>query len=216
MSDLVDFAQTLNSKLCHEFAGTIGAINNCVELISIENEDIKNSAIELLKENTTKLVNKLKLYRYTYGISNDSDMIRKAEIIELSNKFLESDNRKIKFDHIFTKSHNISLDIAKMIFSLIIEAYNNFIKDGSITLTLIEDKNNHHKIQLKVTSKWLKIDMDKSNILSGRNLENTLNIHNVNEYYLCYLTQKLYYKLSIDNNSLGDNIIEYTLEKNLI
>ena len=94
MTDLVKFAQALNSKLCHEFSGTIGAINNCIGLISIQDQAVKIAAAELLRENTKKLVNKLKLYRYAYALSDQSDMIKKDEIIKLSNKFLSSSSRQ--------------------------------------------------------------------------------------------------------------------------
>jgi hypothetical protein len=213
MTDMVEFAQALNSKLCHEFAGTIGAINNCIGLMDIKDEAIKLAAAELLKENTKKLVNKLKLYRCAYALSDDPDIIKHAEIIELSNKFLGSDTRKIKLDYIYAESNNLPIDVGKLLLSLIIEAYNNFIKDGVIKVTLCEDANNHYsKISVKITSKWLKIDKHRSSILSGKNIENLLTVHNVHEYYINFLAKQSNYQLFIDSSAVKNNVIEYILE----
>lgn len=213
MSNMVEFAQALNSKLCHEFAGTIGAINNCISLINTKDEAISLAAVELLNENTKKLVNKLKLYRCAYSVAGEAGIIRHSEIIELSNQFLRSDTRKIKFDYTYTNSNSLPINIGKLLLSLIIEAYNDFIKEGAIKVTLYEDANNRYsKICLKVTSKWLKVDRHKSSILSGQNIEHLLTVHNVNEYYISILAKQLNYQISIDISSVKSNVIEYILE----
>jgi len=211
MTDLVELAQALNSRLCHEFAGAIGAIDNCIGLITIKDEAVERIALQLIRENTGKLINKLKLYRYAYSISDDSDNISMQEIIELSEKFLESDTYQVKLECTFGNSINIPFNISKVLLSLIIEAYSNFIKNGTIKVDLCEDKSNCYKINVKVTSKTLKIDKSKSNILLGKNLESSLTIYNVHEYYLYYLIQKLGYKLYSKIN-LTDNIVEYIVE----
>ena len=89
MTDQIELSEALNSRLCHEFAGAIGAIDNCIGLISVKDEEVERIAVQLIKENTGKLINKLKLYRYAYSISDDFDNISMEEAIELSEKFLE-------------------------------------------------------------------------------------------------------------------------------
>jgi hypothetical protein len=215
MTNMVEFAQALSSKLCHEFAGTIGAINNCISLINTKDEAISLAAVELLKENTKTLVNKLKLYRCAYSLAEEEGIIRHSEIIELSNQFLGSDTRKIKFDYTYTfiKSNSLPINIGKLLLSLIIEAYNDFIKEGVIKVTLYEDANNHYsKICLKVTSKWLKIDRHKSSMLSDHNIKHLLTVYNVHEYYISILAKQLNYQISIDISSVKNNVIEYILE----
>lgn len=66
-ADLVLVAQ-LCSKLCHDLAGTIGAIANGAELLADEDDaDIREQALGLLAQSAEQAARRLKFYRIAFG-----------------------------------------------------------------------------------------------------------------------------------------------------
>ena len=72
MTKNIELLQILISKLCHDLAGSVSTIYNCVDLIDEDQVSIKNQSRLLLSQETKNLVSKIKLYRYVYGYSNNA------------------------------------------------------------------------------------------------------------------------------------------------
>ena len=47
MPKIIELSQSLNAKLCHDLAGSIGTVDNCLSLIDNDNKEISNQAKEL-------------------------------------------------------------------------------------------------------------------------------------------------------------------------
>ena len=57
MKDFLELAQALNAKFCHELSGSIGAIENCAELVDSIDNVIRDRAVGLIKSSSQKLIN---------------------------------------------------------------------------------------------------------------------------------------------------------------
>lgn len=71
MSVSVDFQvlQLLSSRLCHEFAGAVGAINNGIELIADSPETPDPDAFDLIAGSAREMAARLRYLRIAYGFS---------------------------------------------------------------------------------------------------------------------------------------------------
>ena len=59
MSKIIRLSQALNAKLCHDLAGSIGTVNNCLELIDNSNKEISEKSKELAILESENLVKKI-------------------------------------------------------------------------------------------------------------------------------------------------------------
>ena len=133
MKNQLLFSELLASKLCHDFAGIVGAVDSCAELLTSADVNIKDSALQLLSINSRKLVSRLKFYRYAYGNINSLENININEIQMLSNQCLDLASQQIILQ-LRSNLHHTILDklVGKIIICLIIVAFEHIIKNGRI------------------------------------------------------------------------------------
>lgn len=204
MSNFLELCQTLNMKLCHDMAGIIGAIDNCVDLMEGD-DNIRKKAVELLDINTKKLISRLKFYRTAYSIPINGEKVSVNEYKGLISSFLKEHNVSIKFN----LDDNVYLtdDLAKIILCLIPTSTNSFSRTGKFDININLYKN---ECLVKIINNAGKLITDqlKLGILDGKIGINELNPYNAHEYYTYFLIEKTEHKLHI--NQL-DNAIEYYL-----
>ena len=87
----IKLAELLCTRLCHELAGIVGALQGSVEMLQ-EGDNSKEN-VELLSDATTEIFNRLRLYRTVFGKENDEGLAL-AETREL----IEKSGRNIHFD----------------------------------------------------------------------------------------------------------------------
>ncbi len=64
----LELASLLSSRLCHDLAGPIGAINNGLEILAEEPDaDMRAQAIDLMVLSAGQAANRLKYYRLAFG-----------------------------------------------------------------------------------------------------------------------------------------------------
>lgn len=62
MSNTLKLIQTLGSKICHDLAGSIGTIDNCLSLLDSDNKIIRKQAKNLVLEESKNLVKRIKFF----------------------------------------------------------------------------------------------------------------------------------------------------------
>jgi len=68
MTNPVDFASLLCSRLCHDLLSPVGALNNGIELLSDEHDpEMRARCLDLLAESARASANKLKFFRLAFG-----------------------------------------------------------------------------------------------------------------------------------------------------
>ncbi|MCC8372001.1 MAG: palindromic element RPE1 domain-containing protein [Rickettsia endosymbiont of Pseudomimeciton antennatum] len=127
MLNSIRLCQALNEKICHDFAGTIGVIDNSIGLI--KTIDYQEKATKLIQDSTNRLISYLEFYRYLYSLPSEGNKTSIAEINRLATNFLKSKNHNIEL--IFTRLYNTSINdhIAQIIVCLIVIASNNISKN---------------------------------------------------------------------------------------
>jgi histidine phosphotransferase ChpT len=81
MTQSVDFASLLCSRLCHDLLSPVGALNNGIELLADEHDpEMRTRCLELLAESARASANKLKFFRLAFGAAGGfGDMVDTRE-----------------------------------------------------------------------------------------------------------------------------------------
>lgn len=81
MTNAVDFASLLCSRLCHDLLSPVGALNNGIELMADESDpEMRARCMELLAESARASANKLKFFRLAFGAAGGfSDQVDSRE-----------------------------------------------------------------------------------------------------------------------------------------
>ena len=206
MENVLKLAQFLNSKLCHELAGLIGAVNNCIELTQIPQQAAQHTAKKLLDINAKKLVSAIKFYRLLYGFVNVDEEINLNDLKSLINDIAGEEKIPI-FKELIDEP--IPINIAKIIMGLYICAKGNITKQGEIVIALNIVKNNF-VIKIKVVGENLKVKENKSHFLLQETNLDDLNVENVHEAYMFYLCSQQNFAINL--NHLNHSI-EYIIKK---
>ncbi|XVN42119.1 MAG: histidine phosphotransferase family protein [Candidatus Rickettsia vulgarisii] len=191
----VRLCQALNEKICHDFAGSIGVIDNSIQLT--KSRDYQEKATGLIQNSTNKMIGRLQFYRHLYSIPFDNNHINIREINRLTANFLKFQNHNIQLTSEESEILNIKDSLSKIIMCIIIIASNNLKQDGVINLELKIGDNNLTITKITVTSEKLKLDDNKVGILLGKGDIDNTNIDNIHEYYTYYLMTEHNYQLAI-------------------
>ncbi len=211
----IRLCQILSEKIFHDFAGTIGVIDNSVRLIKSNNPQehtihenvIQKKAINLVQTSASKLIERLRFYRYLYSIPSDKNTIDIVEVNKLGINFLKLKSSNIQLIFQELTSTSIPDNISKIIMCFIFIASELLKKDGTIKIDLKMD-NNFINIKIMVIGKQLNVYEDKIDILLGKGDINKVEIGNIHEYYTHYLITECGYKLEINHVASS---IEYVL-----
>ncbi len=200
MTKNIELLQMLVSKLCHDLAGSVSTIYNCVDLIDEEQAVIKNQSRILLSQETKNLVSKIKLYRHVYGHSNSA--LPMSEVAGLLKAHLPNEKMKIEI-----LAHDSSLivdaDIAKALFCLFTFFYDNSRGDGVIHLSY--DKNTN--IKLRVPSSVFEFNLNSLQILNNKNAQEEITIKNCREFYIKALSEGAKYAIIVESNGQYNEIM---------
>ncbi len=79
MTDPLDLAALVGSRICHDLISPIGAIGNGVELISMEGS-IKGPEMMLISESVAHANARIRFFRVAFGASSADQRIGRAEV----------------------------------------------------------------------------------------------------------------------------------------
>jgi len=206
MPRTIELSQALNAKLCHDLAGAIGTVDNCLSLIDNKNQEIGQQAKGLAIEESANLVNRIKFFRTAYGQSEGETKMSLVNLSKLlQDYFLDT---KIKFSLNYDPGVlYIDSIIAKTTICLAVIAGDSAIFGGEVSVTVpIKDEN---PILIKCSGKSIVLKDDCFNALKGVK-DTPITVRNCREHYINTLCAHKNYELEIDKSS---DSLEFKLNK---
>ena len=153
----VNFTELMISRLCHDIAGPIGAINNASEFL--QDEKMRARAISLTCASSRQAFNRLQFFRYAYGgYVSSSDV--SIEMLEDISKYLFEDS-KSKVEWIASdKSVDPYIDhkIGKMTINMVLIANASLIYGGDVSVS-ISLENNIVTVKILASGSHVKLDL---------------------------------------------------------
>lgn len=213
MTKQILLSQALSTRLCHDLAGAIGTVDNCIGLIDNENQTIGQKAKQLAELESRNLVNKIKFFRCAYGMSGGEE--KQMSLIFLTKTlkdFFQNSGVVLQFKFeqgmIFLES-----EIVKATMCLVAVACDIIATSGTVEL-YIGSKEGRSNINVKATGKVVKIKEDNFSILRGEKKKNSkatkINFNNCREHYINNIYTQDNYQMSINNST---DYVEYDVLK---
>lgn len=137
MSKILEFAELLMTKFCHDIASQIGAVNNGIEFLEDADQDaIRQKALELIAINGKELAASLKFFRFAYGRQSGAGETDMGELRSIIKEFFEGSKIQISFDNSLS-TIGMSNTAAKLFANLIYISSSVLLSGGEIKVKLI-------------------------------------------------------------------------------
>nr|WP_251133873.1 histidine phosphotransferase family protein [Rhodomicrobium sp. Az07] len=142
-------AALISSKICHDLAGQIGAINNGLELLEEENdEDTRFYALELIQNSAKAAWAQLDFNRLAFGVSSSLGALVPVQHIEqVARRYLENGKRRL---HWQANVSEIEKEHARLLMALLGVSINALPAGGDYYVGLSASKTKAGRSRFKL------------------------------------------------------------------
>lgn len=209
MHNQIEISQFIATKLCHDLAGTLGAIGSGLDFITSKNDEMRTKALDLARTSSEQSISRLVFFRQTYGIAKHQGEANLDEIKKAANDYLKSTKVSLNFHEKYFHMQDIfiSANVGKVLLCLIHHAYLSLIHGGEVTVTVDKDDKNTNII-IMAEGRSPKIDKEKLAILNGE-LDLEITINNCISYFARNFSR--YLNLGIKADDSEKDKIKYIL-----
>lgn len=210
MENQIEISQYIATKLCHDLAGTLGAINSGLDFISSDNNDMRDKALNLIKSSSEQSVNRLIFFRQTYGVAKDPGECNLDEIKKTASDYFLSSKVKLDFHekYFHVKDVYISANVGKLLLCLVHHAYLALIHGGEVKV-VIDNNDGKQRIIISAIGTSPKIDNEKIDILNGKISNHILSTANCISFFARNFSE--YLKVSIETDTSNQDNIDYII-----
>lgn len=183
LNDL-ELSQLLTAKLCHDLSGVLGAVNNSIDFLKMDNDRTRNKALDLLFSSSKQSISRLQFYRYAYGAPSSPGEANLERIESLCHDFLDGTKSSLEFHKNYFNNPDLFIchSSGKAIMCLIELAMNALIQGGDIRVD-IQRTEKGKIIVVTASGPLVKTNEAKYKILQGSTTGDELNIYNIHHYY---------------------------------
>lgn len=206
MPKIIGLLQALNAKLCHDLAGPIGTVDNCLSLIDNDNKEIGVQAKELAIIESANLVKRIKFFRTAYGLSEGEDKLSLVTMSKLLQDFFIDTNIKfsIKYDPGVIYINSMT---AKAVICLSVIAGDAAVSGGEVMIFIPEA--DEVPITVKSTGKNIVVNEGNLNVLKGMP-RIPVAVGNCREHYINSICAHRSYEIKIVKSK---ELLEFSMNK---
>ena len=207
MLESTELTRVIVSKLCHDLAGSIGAVANAIDFLDSENQDVQKKALDLISFSSNQAINDLTFFREIYGIFKDGEDVSLDEIKRLGDLFVKYKARVFIDFRVHSLQSQIAGDFGKLILCFLPIAVSALVGDGKVQVEIAETDNGA-KASISVMGKVVKVDDDMNSILLGKAHNMVASASNAHHIYTRMLAMEMDVDLSITK---ATGSIEYVI-----
>lgn len=193
MVETLELTEFLMSRLCHDMAGPVGAINNGVELLKDPNPDFHSESVDLIEVSAKEAVARLLYFRQAYGNSKNQTGISISVVKDLVKNFYISKNITFTWPETHNDSDTMQLipvDMVKLLLNLILIVSGSLIHGGNVIIRIKTQKGGH-ALKVRGEGKAVKLQECIASTLSKNLKETKLDSRNVQAYLTSMLAKKI-------------------------
>jgi histidine phosphotransferase ChpT len=203
-------AALISSKICHDLAGQIGAINNGLELLEEEtDEDTRYYALELIHNSAKAAWAQLDFNRLAFGVASSlGAVVPLGHVEQVARRHLETPKRRL---HWQAGTQEIGKDQAKLLLALLAVAVGALPAGGDFYLSVAAPKGkggNGLHVKIKCSGRSARIPEGVGEIFTGKS-SRSVDGRLVGAYYVERLAEQASLKLSASKE--GEDIV-FTVE----
>lgn len=191
MLNSIEISELLCTKLCHDLAGPIGAINNGIDFLESDSKQMQEKAFELVRLSSKQAVNRLTFFRQAYGMLSHDSEIHLSELRSLVLKFIEDSKMSLNFpEQVIDGSDVICARTGKLILNYVMIASHVIMCNGLISIN-IDSMGERIKLKITVDAPSYKLEEELRNILNSKFDDIDINSRNIQHYYTAVLMQEV-------------------------
>ena len=205
-------ASLISSKICHDLAGQIGAINNGLELLEEESdEDTRYYALELIQNSAKAAWAQLDFNRLAFGVASSlGAVVPLAHVEQVARRYVENGKRKV---HWQANVQEVEKEHAKLLLVLLGVSLTALPAGGDFYVALSVTKpKERSKSRLKLIilcrGRSARVPEGVADVFAGKGTK-TVDGRLVTAYYAARLATEASLKLSAVKE--GEDIL-FTLE----
>ncbi|MBX7527560.1 histidine phosphotransferase family protein [Qipengyuania vesicularis] len=164
--DSIDLAAMLCSRLCHDMLSPVGALNNGLELLAMEDDpEMRRNVIDLLEQSAKTSTNKLKFFRLAFGAAGGfGDRVDVDEPKSLIDA-LVADKDKIEINWAI-EAANLAKPAVKVLLNLSQIAIDALVRGGTLDIGA-EIRDGNCEIVVRATGTKIGFDDNIGKALDG-------------------------------------------------
>jgi histidine phosphotransferase ChpT len=205
-------AALISSKICHDLAGQIGAINNGLELLEEENdEDTRYYALELIHNSAKAAWAQLDFNRLAFGVSSSlGAVVPLGHVEQVARRYVENGKRKL---HWQSGVRELDKEHAKLIVAVLALALTALPAGGDIYVGLTAPDTasgapSRFKLAIVCRGRIARLPEGIAEFLAGKEMK-TIDGKLVVAYYAARLAEEARFKLAAAKE--GEDML-FTLE----
>lgn len=176
MSDPVQLANLMCSRLCHDLLSPVGGMSNGIELLADETDPaMREQCIELLAQGARRTATKLRFFRLAFGAAGGFDaQLPINDLTELVDA-LAAEGRDIEVKWTIGVE-GLPKAAVKVLLNFALLAIEALPRGGTVTIA-VEDSGSAHEIAIRSEGTRIAFDADVGRTLDGDIAMNDLNAH---------------------------------------
>lgn len=148
----IKICELLTTKICHDLAGPLGAVNNGMELLKDGNLSMQDQYIELAEMSAKQAIDRLLFFRQAYGVTHEGSVVELTKFKELIGNYLLSINIDSPASFKINNNSKIDSGLAKIIYNLILLAAPCLIGNVKIAITIENSDNKKYNASVIATA----------------------------------------------------------------
>jgi histidine phosphotransferase ChpT len=160
----VALAQLLVTRLCHDVANPIGAINNGMELLA-EDASMREAAMELIASSATQAGARIQFYRYMFGMLKGEGIVDMRDKQALIAQYYTGS--KVEVEWRGCPATMIQPE-CQILCNLLCLAGATLIRGGHLTIEVQAEGETLHAMHISARGSHVKFDEDMHDALLGR------------------------------------------------
>ncbi|MCH8202594.1 MAG: histidine phosphotransferase [Proteobacteria bacterium] len=170
--DNLKFSALLCSRLCHDLASPLGAINNGVEMLATETDpSLIRQITGLIEQSARQTTNRLQYYRLAFGAGSGlSSQVGLGQAKAAMEAFFGDQKIELEFD---PGQRTASPAVVKLLMNLALTAGETIIRGGKLVIE-IEDQAPGTRLALRAEADKIKVRDTIADALAGRLAEEDL------------------------------------------
>lgn len=138
MDTQIKIAELLCTRLCHDLAGPISAVNNGAEFLKEDEFNMHGQAVDLIAGSAVEAVTRLQFYRQAYGKANHEGEASMADLKKITEQFFSTSKIVLDWPDAHTDASGVSVShlAARLILNAIIIVSGSLIRGGTLAIRL--------------------------------------------------------------------------------
>jgi histidine phosphotransferase ChpT len=203
MSNYVDLRITelLSSRLCHEFASPIGAINNGIEMIEEFDESMLPDALPLIGSSAKMVAARLNFYRMAYGAAGNQSIVSFADLKYLANDYFNEGRTTLAWPDSATLPM-LEDGWGKLLLNMLPLAADTLPRGGDLMI-MLDEKADKFRIAVASIGEGARISEECRSAMAPDVSLDTLTPRSIHAYFSSRLASRLSTSIKTDENTEG-------------